>query len=308
MAVTTEAGLELPKGNPLIEDIALQHHDVSEMLNNLEQDEFTGYVKFEAAGSLRGYFFFNHGTIFRAVEMERADATPIVRMVPRLMNRTKSYHEVSTSSYVMSPRLVNVLGSMFAFKPLFIDYEVKRKELKKVLGKIEQDEYSGIMRVQLPDEAVFLLMERGTPVIDQFAKRYGDVLCGTEAVSNLLDYIHKNGSTIQVHVEKAGEIEYRVKRIEEDLDKIKQLIVKNDAGFLRAQDIVKVAEEIVRDWGYDLKSTFTVEMETSTGQIFEYKCQSGKKLAGYVGLHTNMMKSMGLNEGDVVNIRPLSAS
>ncbi|MEW6279218.1 MAG: hypothetical protein AB1758_11375, partial [Candidatus Eremiobacterota bacterium] len=211
-------------------------------------------------------------------------------------------------TYVLSGRIVAVLSSMFAFKPLFIDYEVKRKELKKVLSKLEQDEYSGIMRVQLPDDAVYLLMERGTPVIDQFAKRYGDVLCGTEAVSNLLDYIHKNGSIIQVYVEKATEIEYRVRRIEEDLDKIKQLIVKNDAGFLRAQDIVKVAEEIVRDWGFDQKSTFTVEMETASGQIFEYKCQSGKKLAGYVGLHANMMKSMGLNEGDVINIRPLSAS
>lgn len=295
--------MHLPKGNPLIEDIPLPVHDIETMLTNLETDGFTGYVRLDLGG-VEGYVFFSKGEVIRAVEFPDGGEVK-VRMLPRVINLVRQRPEVPASSYVVSDQMVGVMANMFAFKPLYRDYQVKRKELKKVLDSLEQDESSGILRMLGPNGRVFVFMDRGNLITDRFTKRYGEIVCGPDLVGELLDYVHKNGSTIQVYAEKATEIDHQRRNVEDDLEKIRQLIIKQEAGMFRAQDVVKVAEDIVRDWGLDVKATFTIEVETGDGQIFNYKCQGGRKLGGYAGIHANMLKSMGLKDGDLVNVRPI---
>ncbi|MBI3925904.1 MAG: hypothetical protein HY319_10225 [Armatimonadetes bacterium] len=273
------------------------------MLSNLEQDAFTGYVSLKMEGG-DGFVFFSRGTVVRAVETQNSEFK--VRMLPRILNKVKQVSEVATSSYVLSSNIVEVLSALFAFKPLYIDYQVKRKELKKVLTNLEHDEMSGVLEVREAEQSlVYLLLERGNLVTDRFTSSYGDIVCGTEEVSSLLDHIHKNGAMIQVYAEKAHEIENKKRMIEEDLEKIRQLIVKSESGMFRDKETIKVAEEIVREWGLDVKSTFRVEVETGSGDLYSYKCQGARKLGGYASLHTMMLNSMGVKDGDLVNVRPL---
>lgn len=293
----------LPKGNALIEDITLPVHDIETMITNLESDHFTGYVRLDISGT-EGLVFFSSGEVLRAIELP-SGADPIVRLLPRVINLARQRMEVPASSYVMSPQIISVLSSVFAFKPKYKDYQVKRKEMKKVLNSLEQDECSGILKMVGPDGRVCLLMDRGNLVTDRFATNYGEVVCGAESVSSVLDYVHKNGSTIQVYAEKANEIDNLRRRAEDELEKIRQLIVKEKSGMFRASDVVKVAEDIIRDWGIDIKQTFMVEIETGTGELFNFKCQAGRKLGGYAEVHSNMLKTMSVNEGDLVNVRPI---
>lgn len=295
--------MHLPKGNPLIEQVGLTSPDIQVMVENLEADQFTGYLQMDIGGVV-GYVFFVRGAILRAIEIPRG-GDPLVRMLPRLMTLVRQQATVETSCYVLSNPLVEVLSQMFAYKPLFKDYQVKRKELKKVLNDLEQDSYSGLLRVKGPEGRVFVLLDRGSLVTDRFTSQYGEVLCGSEAVGGLLDYVHNNGSTIHVHAEKATEIDNERRRIEEDLEKIRQLIIREKSGMFRANDVVKVAEDIVRDWGIDVKQTFRVEVETDTGEMFEYKCQGGRKLGGYAEIHSAMIKTLNVKEGDLVNVRPI---
>ena len=294
--------MQVPKGNILIEDETLPFSDINTMLTNLEEDGFTGYVKLDLQGS-NGLIFYNAGTMTRAMEVAPTSGSASVHLLPRLLNRIKN-RELPTSTYVTSSQIVSVLGGLFAFQPLYLDYEVKRRELKKVLTNLETGAYSGIIKMASREGTYFLLMDRGELVTDRFSREYGQVLCGTEAVSELLDYVHKNGATINVYAEKFAEIENRRRQKEEELEKIKQLIAKTDSGFFRAGDVVKVDEYIVREWGIDAKAIFNVELETPEGDLYEYKCQAARKMGGYAGLAPAMLKKMGLKEGDLVTIRP----
>ena len=106
---------------------------------------------------------------------------------------------------------------------------------------------------------------------------------------------------------RAIEEDYSLDRYEEELEKIKTFVVKTDGGFLRANDVVRVDNYIVREWNIaDVKSTFPVEIETQDGSLYEYKCQAGAKFADRAGLTPAMMKKMGLVEGDTISIRPLN--
>ena len=271
------------------------------MLNNLGQDGFTGYVSLKMNEG-DGFVFFSRGTVVRAVETQNSEFK--VRMLPRILNKVKQVSEVATSSYVLSSDIVEVLSALFAFKPLYIDYQVQRKELKKVLTNLERDEMSGVLEVREAEQPVYLLLVRGKLLTDRFASSYGDIVCGAEKVSSLLDHVHKNGALIQVHALKANEIESKKRRIEEDLEKVRQLIVKSESGMFRDKETIKVAEEIVRDWGFDVKSTFKVEVETPSGDLYSCNCQGGRT-GGYASFHTVMLKSMGVKDGDLVNFRPL---
>lgn len=296
--------MQIPKGNPLIEETPLSFADISTMLTNLEQDAFTGYVRLDLTGS-QGLVFFSHGTMLRALELDPAGGNTQVHLLPRLLNRIKG-QDVPTSTYVLSTQIAGVLSNAFAFQPLYRDYEVRRKELKKVLNNLEAGEYSGILKMATRDGAQYLLMDRGELVTDRFIREYGQILCGTSAVSRLLDQVHKNGAAINVYAEKFAEIEVRRRHAEEELDKIKQLIARQDSGFFRAGDVVKVDEYIVREWGLDPKATFNIEVEAPDGSLYEYKCQSARKMGGYAGLAPAMIKRMGIKEGDLLTIRPLS--
>ena len=295
--------MQVPKGNILIEDETLPYSDINTMLTYLVEDGFTGYVKLDLQDS-SGLVFYSEGNLVRAMEVDPASGSASVHLLPRLLNRIKN-RDLAVSSYVASGPIVNVLGGLFAFQPLYLDYEVKRRELKKVLTNLETGEYSGIIKMASREGTHFLLMNRGELVTDRFSREYGQVLCGTDAVSELLDYVHKNGATLNVYAEKATEIENRRRQKEEELEKIKQLIARQDGTFFRAGDIVKVDEYIVREWGLDAKTTFNVELETSDGDLYEYKCQAARKMGGYAGLAPAMIKKMGIKEGDLITIRPV---
>jgi hypothetical protein len=295
--------LQVPKGNTLIEDEMLPYSDINTMLANLVEDGFTGYVKLDLQDS-SGLLFYSEGNLVRAMEVDPASGSASVHLLPRLLNRVKN-RDLAVSTYVTSAPIINVLGGLFAFQPLYLDYEVKRRELKKVLTDLESGEYSGIIKMASREGTYFLLINRGELVTDRFSREYGQVLCGTDAVSELLDYVHKNGATLNVYAEKATEIENRRRQKEEELEKIKQLIARQDGTFFRAGDIVKVDEYIVREWGLDAKTTFNVELETSDGDLYEYKCQAARKMGGYAGLAPAMIKKMGIKEGDLITIRPV---
>ncbi len=296
--------MQIPKGNLLIEDELLPFSDVNIMLANLEKDQFTGYVKIDFKESC-GYVFFVQGNMMRAIEVENGSEAVSLHLVNHMLSRIKT-KDYTVSTYVASAQMVNVLSGIFAFQPLYIEYEVKRRELKKVLDNLEQGKYSGLIKLSSMEGTCFLLVDNGELVADRFCREYGQVLCGAEAVKELLEYSYKNGATISVFAEKSDDIAARGRKREAELANIRQLIVKQEGGFMRAKDVVQVEDYLLREWNIDTKSTCNVEIETPDGEFYEYKCKAGRgKMGGYAGLTSDMIKQMNLSEGDQISIRPI---
>jgi hypothetical protein len=294
--------LVLPKGNPLIEKVSLPFNDVNTMLNNLEQEKFTGYVTLEFPNST-GVFFYSDGNLLRAVEME--DTNVKVNPPARIINRAKQ-KEVNTSTYILSPGITRVLSMNFAFQPLYLDYEVRQKELKKVMKTLESNQYTGIIEFRGKDRTNFILIDKGVLVTDFFATEYGQIIASTENVSDYLDYVSKDGAILNIFAERQDEIENRKKAIEEEMEKIKQLIIKEEKGWslLKAGDVFWIDEYIFDEWGLEAKS-INLELETPDGVIHIVKAQPNKKMGGYISTVGANMKKMFLNEDDLVSIKPI---
>ena len=147
--------LSLPKGNALMtEDVDMAADDVQIMVENLLTDAFTGYVRLNL-GDCKSYAFYTLGDPTRAFERFSNGETK-VRSFTRLFNNARNASQLKVSSYILSAKLVSILSSAFAFKSLYQDYQVKRKEapLKKVLTNLEHDEFSGVLQCETPDGEV----------------------------------------------------------------------------------------------------------------------------------------------------------
>ena len=296
--------MRLPKGNPLLEDQSLNANDIQMMVENLRTDQFTGYVHLEI-GSTEGFAFLNRGDVVRAIEAPNGEEAT-VRNWSRILTLSRQKSEVKTSVYVVSPTAVDVLGSMFAFKHRYQNHRLQSKEMKPLLTSFEQDAFCGLLVVEDGPASQYLVFDRGNVVTDRFIGCYGEIVCGNDEVTALLDRLHNQGATVQAYGDSSGGIESEKARAESDLDKIKQLIVKEKSGVFRADDVLKLAEDIVRDWGGDVKQSFTVCVETEFGHIHLWKCQAGRKLAGHAEIHPKMARKMGISEGDMVNVWPES--
>ena len=293
----------LPRGNPLIEKKSLPFPDINVMITNLENQGFTGFIKLDLLKG-NGIIFCIHGAVTRAIEMEESNNK--VQPVPRILNRLKK-KEVNVSTYVFSSRIVGVLSLIFSFQPLYLDYEVKQKELKKVMTTLEADKYTGIIEVVTRDGTTYLLIDRGDLVTDSFASEYGQIVCGTEAVSKFLNFVSEDGAVINIYAEKQDEIDTKLKHIQEEMEKIKQLIVKEEKGFFKAGDTFWVDEYLIQEWKVDNPKNLQLELETPSGVIHIVKGAVGKKLGGYISATASYLKKLKLKEGDLVSVKPVSS-
>ena len=135
----------IPKGNILIEDVSLSYDNMREMQTNLSNDGFTGYVKLDLENS-SAYIFYDSGTVTQVLEVDNDTGLVSLQLEQRLLNRIK-LDEIKCSSYVTSKRIVNVLTGISAFQPLYIDYEVKKRDMPRILEKMQDGGYSGLMKL-----------------------------------------------------------------------------------------------------------------------------------------------------------------
>ncbi len=304
MTSSPGADLLLPRGNPLIENMTLPVADIEQMLENLLADEFVGIVQMKLA-SATGYFVLRNGRILRALE-GTSRGTLVARLPARIyaLLRQRSTAEVST--FVMSEAMVSVLSTAFAFTTFMPDKRIEKKELKSVLSTLDSNKLTGFMRVNGPQGFTYLLVDEGEILTERFAEGYGDIVCGPVQVSAVLDHVYENGSRISIRAEKVDAIDRKSEEVDLDLSRIRQLTLKKASALFRSAEEAKLSEDVFREWGVDTKATFEVELETADGRMFTYKCKSGSSRLGQrVEVHSNMLKDMGVGEGDLVNVRPI---
>lgn len=293
----------VPKGNILIEDVTLPFEELGPMLTNLQTDAFTGYVLVRTADACC-YIFMSGGQTDKAMSVDAASDDISVYRVDRMLNRLRG-KELMVSTFVLSARMVEVLSGLFAFQQQYNEYEVRRRDMNKVLEGLEASESTGIIKVATKDGAYFLLVSGGQLLNDRFSRQYGEIVCGTDEIKMHLDDIDKRGAMISVYAEKEEEIQARRIQKNNELEKIKEFMVKLEGGMFRSADLVKVEDYVVREWDLDPKSTFTVEIETQDGTQREYKCQAAKKMGNFAGITKKMMEEMNVAENDTIFIRPI---
>lgn len=303
-SLSSAADQLLPVGSPLVEGVSLPVADVEIMLENLLADRFAGMVVLKLS-SITGYFLLRDGNILRALE-STSRGQLVARLPARIYGLMHQRSTVEVSVYVLSETMVSIFCSAFAFNTTVPDRRIEKRELKRVLGDLDDRRQTGFMRLVGPEGFVFLMVDEGTIVTEKFAARYGDIVCGKGQVSAVLDHVHEQGSRIFIRAEDSAEIARKTDAVNDDLSRIRQLTLKKASALFRSAEEVKLSEEVFREWGLDPKSTFEVELETADGRMHKYKCRSGSsRLGNRVEVHSNMLKDMGVSESDLVNVRPI---
>lgn len=287
------------------EGVFLTGSDLRTMVDNLCADGFSGYVKFELSPGKHAYVFVSNGDQVRAFEMIEARGEVKVAKPDRLINMAGNGGRVAAFSYILSSRLTSVLGYSFAYKSLYRDYQVRKKELKKVLDNLEHDSHSGFVQFDLPEGRAIVVLDKGEPVHDQLISQYGEILCGREVITNLFGHVHSQGATVHVYAEKSHELEARGRRADEELEKMVNLTVKPIGGFLASKDTVKLDLDYARSWGYNGKSTFQLAIEDQDGRLLGvYKAQGASKKQMYLEIPQKIITELGLLDSQEVTVYP----
>lgn len=290
----------IPRGNVLFEKQSLPYADINVLYGNLEQEGFTGFVKLDN-DTVQDFLFFNHGQFLRVVEQDEASAR--VMALTRVLNRVKG--DVSVSVYVLPSTMVNVLSLAFAFQPVYRNVEIRKKEFKKIREQMESDEQTGVLEINSREATVYLLIDRGKIVFNNFAPAYGQIVCGLEDVNRFLDYVGKSGAQLNVYAEKAGDIEVKRRESEERLERVKVLLAKTQGGLFKNEKSVEIDEYIIREWGLRSATSTGLEIELPDGAVITVTGQAAKKVGGYVLIPAKMMKKIGLRDGDALSVQPI---
>lgn len=291
----------LPRGNPLIEKINLSYADINIMLNNLEQDGFSGHLEFDCT-SFKGNIFLIHGSTTNAFEITGPREIHISN-VSKILSKLKQ-DGVQVSAYVFSPQILAVISNAYAFNIVYENYYVKKNELIKVIKEIERDNITGFLEAPLKEGTFYLIFDGGRVIVDNFIDTFGQVVCGAENVKKFLDNLSAEGANINVYGEKADEIDLKKEQARKELDKIKQLCVKAESRFLQPQDNVRIDEFVYKNWGI-APVPIEIEIEIRSGKTYKLKCIPGKKLEEYIAFSKKALKELGIAEGDMVRVVPI---
>jgi hypothetical protein len=292
----------LPRGNVFIEGISLSHTDINIMLNNFEQDGFSGQVIIDIDKKSQGYIFFSHGSVISSIESVNNDGFSTVS-ISRMLNKVKDdLHTVSV--YVYSNQIINILSNLFAYRNIYENLFIKKTELMKLIEDIGTSKLSCFMEAAIGNNTKYIFFEEGKLLIDNFNSRFGQVICGQDTIKEYLNKISDEGSCINIFGEEQAEIEKKKSFLKLEAEKIRQLFVKTEGRFLGKKDFVRVDESLFKIWGVQGDKT-ELEIENQAGKISRVSCVTGKKIEGFIVFEKSILKDFEVSEGEVITVFPL---
>lgn len=263
--------MEVPKGNPLIENVPMGYEDIDIMHRNLQSGNFTGYIKLDGQG-VEGYIFMLHGGMIYSLEY--INGTYEATLEWRLKNRAKS-QQLNVSTYILSPSLVTIMAQLFAYDQI----NLNKKKLSTNLRDLEQDGQCGIMEVIKQNTTYHILLDEGKSVTDNILANYGSIVCGSNQINNLTEESSR-GVKMKFFGQRQGEIDIKKKMVERELSKIKHLIVIIEKGIF-ISDAIKVDNTVMEEWlaiEEPGKKINDVEVENDKGNLTLCKVQAKRNI------------------------------
>lgn len=297
--------LELPKGNRVMpENLALSAGDLSNAVQNLIQDSFTGYLRFELPASRQAWMFFANGKVLRS--FEHGNGATRAYKPERLIGKVAG-GSARAASYLLSPRLATPLALSFGFQPLHTDKTVGKKEFKPLLDEFEGAKRSGFIRFRLANREAAVVLDAGEIVSDSFIDNYGDIVCGREAITALLDQVHSEGATVSVFGETRADLDRQAHKLDADLERMIQLTPKSVSGLFAAKDVLKLDFDFLRNWGLPPKTIFFLVVEDLDGrELGIIKTQGAAGKSQILEVPAKILQGWNLAEGQPVQVYPQS--
>lgn len=296
--------MNLPRGNVLLKPTSLELEDLRMKLANLQHHGFNGYVRVDA-GAGHFYLFMKEGITKSVVEFSGKSLLLISQL---LLDHRLRQTTFALASYVLAPELVDVLSCAYAFQEKYpSNYQVRKKEFRKVLGTLDGDKTIGLVEILggSEDDSTYLLLNQGRIVTDNFLEAYGQIVTGPEKVSDLIEAVSNQGGSVNIYGEKSEQIERKGKLTQEELSRYRELVVAVESGGLRlgGGNAVRVDEGLLREWSR-YGAVQKIEVFVPGGAPEPIKVLGKKGLGNKLSIPPSIQKKMGVAKDEPVLVRP----
>lgn len=155
---------QLPKGNPLFENLAATKLKLPEIMSKLSTAGFTGYASFifQAATVL---LVFESGQLVSVMHREqngeRQSGLEAVTALTRLMLTSGSG---TLNVYKLSKDLAMCIHALLQGEILYKAQELKLIDIKALLEKIKSDQLNGCLRIYTDDRSAMIFYKGGNPL------------------------------------------------------------------------------------------------------------------------------------------------
>lgn len=279
--------MNLPKGTPFMpEGLLLNTSDLQSMLHTLMEDHFSGYLRVELPGSKQGFVFLSRGQMVRAFEA-KSDGVKLYT-AERLF--AKAGDGAATCSYVTTPEMAEILAHSYALE------SAPTSNWRQTLQEGKQ---TGFVEFSQPFSGA-ILYRKGEPVQESLTSAYGQLVCGREGLSKLLN----EGQPTQVRVGDPAQLDEKARKAHKDLEAMREVKLKSVSGFFATKDALKVEAELVSAWGANPKG-FNLVVETPDGKLIgKLKTLAGSKKPGVMEIPLKIMQEWGAAEDQDVWVYP----
>ncbi len=295
--------MNLPRGNALLKETPLLLEDLKLKLANLQHHGFNGYVKADT-GDTAYCAFLKEGIVKSVIEISGRNFSLISELL--LYHRLRKA-SLNLSSFVLSPDLVDVLSNWFAFQEKYANYQVRKKEFRKLLSSLDSDKLTGVVEIQGNEkkDSVYFLLSQGHIVTDNFLDAYGQIITGPEKVSDIIEKLSSEGGIINSYGEKFELIDRKGKQMVEELSRYRELTATIESTALRlgGGNVVRVDETVLREWSR-YGTVQKVEIIVGQSAPVSYKVTGKKGLGNRISFVSSIQKKLGVNKDELVLVRP----
>ncbi|BAT72138.1 hypothetical protein TST_1351 [Thermosulfidibacter takaii ABI70S6] len=142
----------LPKGKPLYTNLKTKIVRFENLLDELKEEGFTGYIQIELSDET-GTLFMERGKILSTSTQASVD-NPLAHLIKKSISDPNGLINV----YALEPELVNILASVFDKKPFIKGFPFDVVDVEKLLDRLSRDSFTGVLLVEDPKkEATFMM-------------------------------------------------------------------------------------------------------------------------------------------------------
>jgi hypothetical protein len=282
--------MNIPRGNVLLKPTSLSGEDVKLKLTNLQNHGFNGYIKI-TVNERTSFVFMREGITSSVVEISGKNISLAAEL---LLHHYLRKETPIVASYVLAPETASVLSGSHAFQEKYLNSPIRKREFRKLLGNLDGERITGMIEIvgSSSEDAVFLLLNQGRIITDNFLDAYGQIITGPEKVNELIESLSVQGGVVNVFGEKPDEIEKKKQLKEETFAQYRELMISVESGgFLGGGNTVKVDETLLKEWSKTRPiQKLALYVGSETPEI--YKVSGKKGIGGKIVMSATIQKKI----------------
>lgn len=301
--------LSIPKGNALFEKEMLSVDDVSLLIENLKDEKkFSGYIYIASTvePKFKGAMLFSQGMFKVAFNLSKKDTVALIKR-SALINKIKQAGNVLVSVYIISEPIIDVLSNIHVFKELYSEKtNIKKNEFTVITDEFMDKHVQGIIKIYSRGKENMLVFNDGSIVYDSFADYYGPMLVNQKLAESFVDFINKNGGTIEMIGSEGSLIAEANLAATTALERTRELEVRISEGWGALEGAaVRVDENIFREWGISNKNKDLPLQVESSRAVAKLQVSCQQRLGQAILISKAAAQTFGVNNGDILSVLPM---